>query len=435
MEEVVIEKVYRKPSGKIYGYSISCERFKKLNIKAEELKKYIKTGKMKVSNYKLTSDDRLILVKNKVALLKRNIYLLMNKNTKVAKFEVGTNRLEVYDRLPYDCVSIESWIRKRAKFSCASRVEEFFKSIGIRDTADFVEVTHCVSLHDTFWIKRLGDSTKWEMVSPYRNDYSHIISAYALEGYVIGVRENNYLSPDIATEGSFPHTWKFNGGNITFVKASSKYTLGGINSGRETFSEYYASKVATYLGFDCVKYNIRNHTRIDTRKDVVTECKCYTNEKIGTVNASSLGLSSYEDVITYSGKMFGDSGAEKIVDMLFLDCLILNTDRHFGNIEFFMNNRTLEIVGVAPIFDNNNSLLPRFIEGYEEFNRKEYLVRDGRTFEELYGLVRKYKNYEKELIRLREFRFERPNGVEITDERLNFLNNFLQAQVDYLLRL
>ena len=119
--------------------------------------------------------------------------------------------------------------------------------------------------------------------------------------------------------------------------------------------------------------------------------------------------------------------------MFFLNCLLLNTDRHFSNIEFFMDNDSLKVIGMAPIFDNNYSFLPRFIEGYDVFNREEYVARDGRTFDELYKLVKKNKSFNKELIKLKKLKLDRPDKVEIKDERLKFLNWLLQLQVDYLL--
>ena len=120
---------------------------------------------------------------------------------------------------------------------------------------------------------------------------------------------------------------------------------------------------------------------------------------------------------------------------MFLDCLLLNTDRHFSNIEFFVDNRTLEVKELTPIFDNNFSFVPRFIEDYDTFNRSEYLVRDNRTFEDLYALVKKYKDYKGKLLSLKKLILEKPKNVFIKDSRLKFLNDFLQMQVDYLLTL
>ena len=221
---------------------------------------------------------------------------------------------------------------------------------------------------------------------------------------------------------------------ITFVKAGSKYTLGGSNSGREPYSEYYASVVADYLGFNHVNYSIREHRRRDNRIDIVTDCNCFTTEQTGTVTAYLLGLDSYEKVIDYC-KALNTKSFNTILDMLFLDCLLLNTDRHFSNIEFFVDNRTLEVKELTPIFDNNFSFVPRFIEGYDTFDRSEYLARDNRTFEDLYALVKKYKDYKGKLLSLKKLILEKPKNVFIKYSRLKFLNDFLQMQVDYLLTL
>lgn len=436
--ELLITDVIRR-NNKIEGYQILNKSGETATISSKQLKDSIHNNNVKLLNYKLTSDNRLIKCENE------NSYYLMNKDRVVAVCNLFINDTRVVNNtsnnteshvrvLPYDFKNINQWIESRAKFSCARDVKQFFESIGIKDSRDFIDITHCVSLHDTFWIKPRNSNLKWANVSPYRNSYSKVVSTYALDGIIVQGNNKNYFSPVMSTEGSFPHTWKFNGENdIIFIKAGSKYTLGGVNSGMEPFSEYFASQVAKYLGFKHVDYKIRKHIRGDKRVDIVTECKCYNTEKYGSISAYHLGLNSYEKVLEFSKKL-GDDAYKTCTDMLFLDCILLNTDRHFGNIEFIVNNDTLCIVGIAPIFDNNYALLPRFIEGYEEFNRNDYIVRDNRTFEELYKLVKYHRDYRSELIKLKKFEFKTPDGVELRESRVKFLNKFLQIQAGYLLK-
>lgn len=371
-------------------------------VEPEKIKHLIKTEKLKLSNYRLTTDNKLIPIRKTQSSVEKH-YWLMNKDNTVAMFNSKGTIIKCIGTMPLDYGGdIREWIETRSRFSCARNVKEFFKSIGINSTEDFIHIVHCVSLHDTFWVKEVGSKIKWNTVSPYRHNYSDVISTYALEGTLTGGKEKNYFSPVMSTAGSFPHTWKYNKGKIEFIKASSKYTLGGSNSGREPFSEYYASQIAQYVGFNCVEYRIRKHIRTDKRVDIVTECDCFTTEEVGTVTASVLELKSYEEVAEFC-KRLGKYSLETFIDMLFLDCLLLNTDRHFGNIEFFVDNDSLKILGITPIFDNNYALLPRFMEGYDTFERSEYIARDNRSFDDLYKLVRKHKNYRKELIRLKEF--------------------------------
>lgn len=432
MIKATVLQTFRKTNNTIYGYRIQDEFGNVLDFRPEQLKTAIKNGAIQLDNYKITSDNRLIENKNTFQPMNTDNYLIMNKNTVVAEFDLYFGIIKIYGRMPYDYTNINDWLDVRAKFSCAHDVKEFFKTIGIEKTSDIINVTHCVSLHDTFWVKRKDSKLSWENVSPFRHNYSKVISTYALEGIYLGNNDKQYFSPVLGTDGSFPHTWKYSTNGITFIKAGSKYTLGGSNSGREPYSEYYASIVSEYLGFYHVEYTIRNHVRHDTKVDVVTECKCFTSEEVGTVTANLLGLHTYEDVIEYCRNL-SKHAYNTILNMLFLDCLLLNTDRHFSNIEFFIDNDTLEVKDIAPIFDNNYSFLPRFIEDYDKFNREEYTARDSRTFEDLYKLIKKHKSFKKELIKLKKLKLEKPENVDIKDSRLQFLNDFLQMQVDYLL--
>lgn len=367
-------------------------------------------------------------------------FRLRNKGNLIGEFCIS-NDLEyssfykLSKSVPLDFKSIKDWVKSRRIFTCARDIDEFFKSIGVLSDIDFIEVFNCISLHDTFWISRLLSDKDWLSVSHYHNDYSRFVSEYSLDG-IIGTKDFNYLSPDVATLGSFPSTWRFKGvDNIEYIKAGSKHTLGGRNSGKEPYSEYFASKVASFLDFDCVNYSIRNYTRGDGKKDVVTVCKSFTSLSIGSISAYNLGLSSYKDVIEYCRLNLDYDSFNTILNMLFLDCVLLNTDRHFSNIEFLFNNDTLKILRVAPIFDNNWALLPRFVEGYDEFVREDYIARDGETFEEVFSLISNYKNFTKLLIKLKSFKFVNNRQCSVSEDRLKFLNDLLQMQVSYYLDL
>lgn len=373
-------------------------------------------------------------------VVENTCFQLKNKNKLVGEFCIS-NDLEYssFYRLsklvPLDFKNIKDWVKSRKIFTCARDIDEFFKNIGVSSDIDFIEIFSCISLHDTFWISQLLSDKDWLSVSPYSNDYSRFVSEYSLDG-IIGTKDFNYLSPDVATLGSFPSTWRFKGvNNIEYIKAGSKYTLGGRNSGKEPYSEYFASKVASFLDFDCVNYNIRNYTRGDGKKDIVTVCKSFTSSSVGSITAYNLGLSSYKDVIEYCRLNLDYNSFNTILNMLFLDCILLNTDRHFSNIEFLFNNDTLKILRIAPIFDNNWALLPRFIEGYDEFVREDYIARDGETFEKVFNLISSYKNFTKILIKLKTFKFVNNRQCPVSEERLKFLNDFLQMQVSYYLDL
>lgn len=110
-------------------------------------------------------------------------YVLLNKNHEIATFTLADEELSA-SMLPLNFTSVQAWLDSRVKFSCARNVREFFNTIGLKTTKDLIEITHCVSLSDTFWVKRKGSELQWEDVSPFRHDYSRVVSIYALEGVI-----------------------------------------------------------------------------------------------------------------------------------------------------------------------------------------------------------------------------------------------------------
>ena len=235
-----ITEVYRDKN-KIVGYRLQSNTKEIKDVTPEQLKTAMYNKKIALTNYKLTSDGRLIQSYNTDDI---DRYYIMNKDNIVAEFNIFLGTFKAIGKLPLDFKDLEQWIDYRKKFSCAPDVEKFFESIGIKDNKDFIEITHCVSLHDTFWVKHIKSKLKWKNISPYCNNYSDVISTYALEGIYLGNNDKNYFSPVVGTGGSFPHTWKYSKESIKFIKAGSKYTLGGVNSGREPFSEYFASQLS-----------------------------------------------------------------------------------------------------------------------------------------------------------------------------------------------
>ncbi len=84
----------------------------------------------------------------------------------------------------------------------------------------------------------------------------------------------------------------------------------------------------------------------------------FTNEKYGfapfyTVCATL--NNNFQNILDY----FESIGSEQqFREMLVIDSLCFNQDRHSGNYGVLFDNDTLEIVGMAPIFDMNISLFP-----------------------------------------------------------------------------
>lgn len=239
---------------KLIGYLIQSGS-KVSQVDIESLKKALYNNNMLLTNYKLTSDNRLIHSESDCP------YWLMNKDKKVAEFNLDTDKFICVGKLPYNFKDIRSWLNRRMAYTCVDDADSFYKRIGIKSMNKLVEQCRCISLRDSFWVKHQNCQLTWEQVSPFRHHYSNSISAYSMSRQFTS-NLGDFYSPDLSTPGSFPHTWKLENGTVTFLKAGSKYTLGGINSGMEPYSEYYASKVCDYLEFNHVNYDLDYYMRL-----------------------------------------------------------------------------------------------------------------------------------------------------------------------------
>ena len=83
-------------------------------------------------------------------------------------------------------------------------------------------------------------------------------------------------------------------------------------------------------------------------------CVLFTSKEYAFLPVGKVVTSGgMEAVASYYEKM-GAAYAKALADMLVMDAIICNTDRHFGNFGFLVDNRTNEIVAPAPLFDHGN---------------------------------------------------------------------------------
>ena len=120
-----------------------------------------------------------------------------------------------------------------------------------------------------------------------------------------------------------------------------KGSEGFVNAGLEPYSEFYASQVSRLLCKTSVSYDL-----LMFKGSLVSSCRMFTSESIGFVPIYKYLDSSkrytMQDVLGLMESLgFGD----EFRDMIVLDAVILNPDRHFGNFGFLVDNDTFSELG------------------------------------------------------------------------------------------
>lgn len=97
-------------------------------------------------------------------------FYLMNKDNMVIHFSIARDILGVSHKLvrtgtgvmPIDFTDMGIWLSSRYIMSHRNKIETLFNKLGIHDIEDYIVITHCVSVTDTFWVKECNQKITWE---------------------------------------------------------------------------------------------------------------------------------------------------------------------------------------------------------------------------------------------------------------------------------
>lgn len=360
-------------------------------------------------------------------------YYLMNKDNVVATFKkVGEHGAILYKldktlgRLPYEFNNINIWLESRQAGIERRYVKELMGQCGFNTITDFIKATHCTSINDTFWVKSVEEDITWKDVSLYSNKFNESVSKLAFDGKGVLGEEFSLASPEFNIGGKFYKCCVRGLDNeISILKRG---TDDFANAGLEPYCESMSSELYSIITKDSVDYKL-----VDFNNRKASKCKVFTNENIGLVPFSILSDLRGTAVAGFYDKL-GDG--DKFRAMLVADAVCFNEDRHSGNHGVLINNDTLEIIGMAPIYDNNVSLLPYAMSSdfgninkyIEEHNTKigDDWVKVARAA--LTGRTR------TELINLQGYKFKYDGDEKFTKERVCVISEMVNQQIKNILR-
>lgn len=352
-------------------------------------------------------------------------FLLMNKDMVVLKFCIERGQLStsytvtspiIKSKLPLDLRDIGEWLDSRYILNYRNSIKVFFRLLGVNTIEEFISITNCVSLKDTYWVKPVNSEKTWKTVSPYKNPLNKVIADYSFDRKVMG--KNITGSPDFSTDGNFPKCWRREKGTLFLYKAGSS---GAMNAGNEPYSEIYAYHIARILGIAGLRYDIRYY-----HGKLISKCECMTSENVGLISFRDLyniHSCNFEELLNSSK----GSAIDYYVDMLLLDYVTCNVDRHYGNIGFHFNTETNRILGFTRIFDNNLSCIPYYVDDENlEYYVGDIRAKDGRSFDELYQLIdSRYTRGKLKLLKNKD--------ISIGCPRDKYVNDMVQFQIRKIL--
>jgi hypothetical protein len=199
----------------------------------------------------------------------------------------------------------------------------------------------CVSLIDCYWVRQgQEDSARWEDINLFNNSLNKAVALLALKGTSFSLEAKHGLTAEITTIGSYAKGWfRVEEGRVPYLYK----TYGGEKD--EVEREVCASNI-----IDC--FNIYGNVKYEyavIEGVKCARCKVMTDERKGIIHAADFNI--WCDAVNYALIHYKRDFAQ----MMVVDYLIANRDRHGYNWGFFQSMNTGEILGLHDLYDHNNA--------------------------------------------------------------------------------
>ncbi len=249
---------------------------------------------------------------------------------------------------------LNHWFRWRGIPAYRVGLLQLQSRLGIKDPSQLLDKYYALSVSDTYWIKPQDEDITWDEINFFHHSFDQHAFGEAMFSTVSNHAPSSaYETPNNTLCGYHRKAWFHREDGLYLLKGGSPfYQLEPIN-------EWLAGQIAQRLDLHAIPYEVEVY-----ENSLVSVCKCITDEDTDLVTAGDILLTGDPPQdhfqLNYYISLLEQHGIQNarkhISDMLLLDYLLMNTDRHNQNHGILVNANTMEWIGVAPIFDTGTGL-------------------------------------------------------------------------------
>ena len=242
---------------------------------------------------------------------------------------------------------------------CASRVltlerkyaKEILNSIGMkqaatdRERAEIALSYHCVTLTDVYWVRGYRERLGYDEISLYDHSLSDAFVDVSLRGRAL-TAQNAELLPvrdtagDVSTLGAAPKAW---------IRREGKFLLLKEGDPGQVEAELLASRVARCFDVPQVLYEPWEY---EGQPVSVSRLMTSRERSIVPMEHAEIWAANHGTDIYCLARRIDPRG---YCMMNIVDYLVGNTDRHWGNWGFLMDNRANKPISLFPLMDFNQA--------------------------------------------------------------------------------
>ena len=296
-------------------------------------------------------------------------YEIMHLEQPVAEISSdGLCRIAAPSFLPYnlylkeeDDISVRIDNLSNFYYWCASRVltldrvyaKEVLNAIGATQSAtdkDRAKISlsyHCVTLTDVFWVRQKNEEVSFNKLNLYTHSLSDAFVDVSLLGRNLTVENAELLKPqdtagDVSTQGAVPKAW---------IKRDGHFILLKDGATRDVQAELLASRIARCFDAEQVLYEPYEYNGFSvSASSLITSVE----RSIVPMEYAEIYAANHD---TSLKSMIAECDQYGYHMMNIIDYLIGNTDRHWGNWGFWIDNSTNLPLKLHPLMDLNKAFL------------------------------------------------------------------------------
>lgn len=308
-------------------------------------------------------------------------YVLMNKNTPVLSFDydlddhkaVRIREVFAPEAAPFGLVDrhgdiskadLNYWWRHRAIPASRAQIKRLLENLQLESTLVLAEKSFGLSLSDRYWLNDEDDPKSWDAINFFDNDFNDDLGFLTLGQDSAGsspdapdYRTVSLSSPNSTLGGDLLKKWKIVNGERVLLKSG----VGAFN--QEPYNEVAATALHRRLmePGEFVPYTLFEDGRrvysacpnlLGPDEELVAAWDVIRNVKQPN-NLSDLGfyVKRLEDL-----GLDADATMTSLAKMFAGDFVLANRDRHYRNFGVIRNVETLQVTGIAPVFDSGSCL-------------------------------------------------------------------------------
>lgn len=278
------------------------------------------------------------------------MHYIMNKDT--AAIEIETAKILNWDACPWSLRlsnltihKIYKWLMHRALPLSRKNSEKIYKTVQLsRDNQELelMYLTHALSINDNYWVCNDNEISfiKYKGINLFENSLNSAMYLVALRGIGEFTITDKEISAEYTGQGTCPKCFVRSSDGLFIYKSGS---IEGIKN------ELYACYIAEVLGAKTAHYDYETFNGVQCTKSKI--CTALDNNW-----ETAFILSEYLTINKYTPQSFAEKYMSiDYANMIILDAIILNSDRHMKNWSFEFNTNDNKLLGLALNYDYNNA--------------------------------------------------------------------------------